>query len=194
MSIPTLTVVCGPPGAGKTTLAHALVARVGGPAICRDEIKEGMVAALGDPALTPSDHDRLNRNVWSTFFDLLQTLVRAGVNSVAEAAFQDRLWRPGLEPLIPSAQILLIRCRVGDQAARARQEHRLRTDPRRMAHADRTHLNGGGTAAGRTTAGPGTFDWPRLDVPTLDLRTDTDLSTETDIAASFVLTTRGTDA
>jgi dephospho-CoA kinase len=33
-----------PAGSGKTTLAHALAA-VGCPAICRDEIKEGMVHA-----------------------------------------------------------------------------------------------------------------------------------------------------
>ena len=35
--------VAGPAGSGKTTLAHAIAAAVGCPAICRDEIKEGMV-------------------------------------------------------------------------------------------------------------------------------------------------------
>ncbi|WP_433685874.1 zeta toxin family protein [Nocardia sp. CA-119907] len=33
--LPTLVVVSGSPGAGKTTLAHALATRVGCPAICR---------------------------------------------------------------------------------------------------------------------------------------------------------------
>ena len=42
---PTLVVVSGPPGSGKTTLAHKIAAAVGCPAICRDEIKEGMVHA-----------------------------------------------------------------------------------------------------------------------------------------------------
>jgi predicted kinase len=43
-SRPTLVVVSGP-GSGKTTLAHEIARAVGCLAICRDEIKEGMVHA-----------------------------------------------------------------------------------------------------------------------------------------------------
>ena len=41
-------VVSGPPGAGKTTLAHVIAKEISCPAICRDEVKEGM--AHGQPA------------------------------------------------------------------------------------------------------------------------------------------------
>ena len=51
MGTPTLIVVSGPAGSGKTTLAHALAAAVGCPAVSRDEIKEGMVAS--NPASWP---------------------------------------------------------------------------------------------------------------------------------------------
>jgi deoxyadenosine/deoxycytidine kinase len=37
-ALPTLVVVSGPLGAGKTTLAHRLAGAIGCPAICRDEI------------------------------------------------------------------------------------------------------------------------------------------------------------
>jgi predicted kinase len=44
-SFPTLVVMSGRPGTGKTTLAHAIASAVGCPAVSRDEIKEGMVHA-----------------------------------------------------------------------------------------------------------------------------------------------------
>jgi cytidylate kinase len=39
---PAPIVVSGPPGSGKTTLAHEIARPAGCPAVCRDEIKEGM--------------------------------------------------------------------------------------------------------------------------------------------------------
>ena len=47
MATPTLVVVSDPPGAGKTLLAHELARAIPCPAVCRDEIKEGMVHAEG---------------------------------------------------------------------------------------------------------------------------------------------------
>lgn len=40
---PVIAVVSGPPGSGKSILAHALADDIGVPAIIRDEIKQGMV-------------------------------------------------------------------------------------------------------------------------------------------------------
>jgi cytidylate kinase len=50
-SLPVLVVVSGPMGSGKTTLAHRIAEAVGCPAICRDEIKEGMAHAT--PGFAP---------------------------------------------------------------------------------------------------------------------------------------------
>jgi cytidylate kinase len=43
-----LVLVSGPAGCGKTTLAHGLATALTCPAICRDEIKEGMARAATD--------------------------------------------------------------------------------------------------------------------------------------------------
>jgi predicted kinase len=97
MTLPTLAVVSGPPGSGKTTPAHEIARILGCPAVCRDEIKQGMAHAT--PGFEPTPDDPLNQRTLAAFFDVLGVLLRAGVTVVAEAAFQDKLWRPNLEPL-----------------------------------------------------------------------------------------------
>lgn len=131
---PALIVVSGRPGAGKTTLAHAVARGVGCPAVCRDEIREGMAhAGTPDPTML---------RTFETFFATLELLLRAGVTVVAEAAFQDRLWRPRLEPLATLGRIRIIRCDVDPAVARDRIARRRRAVPTRAAHGDRAWLDG----------------------------------------------------
>lgn len=127
---PTLVAVSGPPGAGKTTLAHALADALGWPAVCRDEIKERMAAAGADPA------DHLDLTTLDAFFRTIDELLTAGTSLVAEAAFQDRLWRPGLEPLADLASIRVVRCVVDPELARVRIARRATEVPSRAVHAD----------------------------------------------------------
>lgn len=156
MATPTLVVVSGPAGAGKTTLAHRLAPMIGCPAVSRDEIKEGMVHA--DPGYVPSPSDQLSRRTYDVFFATLELLLGQGVSLVAEAAFQDRLWRPRLEPLRELADVRVIQCEVAADVARDRQLRRLEQTTTRAAHADQDWLH----------SGPGAGFVPlSLDVPTL---------------------------
>jgi len=138
VTLPTLIVVSGPAGTGKTTLAHELAQAIGCPAICRDEIKEGMVHASGEEEFEPASGDPLTVRTLPVFFDVLGALVRAGVTVVAEAAFQHKVWAPNLEPLSGFAHVRVVQCHTDPAIARLRVERRAAS---RTAHADGTVLD-----------------------------------------------------
>ncbi|MBL0886395.1 AAA family ATPase [Myceligenerans indicum] len=126
---PALVAVSGPPGAGKTTLARAVAEALAWPLVCRDEIRERL-------AVTGSDSTDPNLKTLELFFREIGELLTAGKSVVAEAAFQDRLWRPGLEPLTGLAGIRVVRSVVDPEIARARISRRAVDDPSRAVHAD----------------------------------------------------------
>lgn len=159
MNRPALIVVAGRPGAGKTTLAHALARAVRCPAVCRDEIKEGLVFTAGGAGEPGGD---LQRRATDAFFDALALLLGRGVTVVAEAAFQQRVWAPRLEPLRAFARARVVLCEVSPDVARARRAARGLGDPGRA----RFHPE----APGRAPAAED-YDPPRLDVPTLRIDT-----------------------
>jgi predicted kinase len=175
---PTLVVVSGPPGAGKTTLAHRLADRISCPAICRDEIKEGMVHATGDFVAAPSDE--LTLRTLPTFFQVLELLLKAGVTTVAEAAFQDRIWRPRLQPLGEIANIRVVHCHVTAETALARIRRRQDENPARRAHAD-PYLSDRDVHA----VNHDVFDRVQLNVPELEVDTRDDYRPGLDEIVAF---------
>lgn len=158
-SRPHLVVVSGQPGSGKTTLAHRVAKSIGCPAIVRDEIKEGMAHAHG-PGFRPATSDPLTMRTYRLFFECLRVLLAGGVTVVAEAAFQHRLWLPGLEPVLDLAEVRIICCEAEAHTMVARRRARMTSEPTRSVHADSETLTV-------------QRDWTRiqLDRPTLEVDT-----------------------
>lgn len=162
---PTLVIVSGPPGAGKTTLAHKIAQAMGCPAICRDELKEGMVHAAA-PGFVAGRGDELTMRTLPVFFDVLALLLKAGVTTVAEAAFQDGPWRAGLEPLRELAEFRIVHCMVSADVAFQRSLRRGQTALTRRAHADP-----GPSEAAEHTAWHRAFERLSIDTPSMEVDT-----------------------
>jgi predicted kinase len=154
---PTLIVISGPPGAGKTTLAHRIAEAISCPAISRDEIKEGMVHAT--PTFEPSQGDDLTRRTFPLFFEVLRLLLESGVTVVAEAAFDDERWRPNLIPLARLASLRIVQCHTDFETRMSRRTGRIR-----KAHADAQTLADPQQLVDR-------FDRLNIDAPSVDVNT-----------------------
>jgi len=131
--LPTLIVVTGRPGSGKTTLAHELAREVACPAICRDEFKEGLINTTRQFGVA---NRVVGRHVLETFFEVIELLLRRKVTLVAEAAFQHRTWAPSLEKLRSLAHLRVVLCTVDPMLARQRHVERGLADPRRKRFHD----------------------------------------------------------
>lgn len=88
------------------------------------------------PGFVPGPGDPLTMRTLSTFFDVIGLLVGRGTTIVAEAAFQDRVWTPGLSPLLDRADLRVVHCIVPAELALDRITARTENDPRRAAHED----------------------------------------------------------
>ena len=131
----------------------------------------GFEAAAGDP---------LTQRTFPLFFDVLRTLLAGGVTVVAEAAFQDPLWRRGLDPVTEIARLRIVQCHADPAVGRQR---------RRLADA-------GGESAHAKIIGDEVDDWERnyasfhrlsIEAPSIDVDTTDGLAPDLQAIVDFVV-------
>ncbi|MDF3055884.1 MAG: hypothetical protein K0R17_99 [Rariglobus sp.] len=126
-TLPTLTIVTGRPGAGKTTLARKLAEHIHCPLIGRDMIKEGIVNTTGDKGAPGGS---LAMDACITFFATIELLLKNRVTLVAEGFLGPQLWGQHMPGLTAIARVRLIQCQADPDLAHSRMIQRRLNDPR----------------------------------------------------------------
>lgn len=164
MNLPLLLVITGRPASGKSTLAQRLSKEIRLPLISRDQLKEGYIHTVDIPHsdLGPS----ANKHIYEAFFYTIDLLISQGVSIIAEAAFQDKLWRPKLLKLSEKANIKVIICEIEPKEAKSRFNERLLQEP------ERARFHGDHMLEEDNLLFTRDYQALNMEVPTLEVSTD----------------------
>ena len=164
MNLPSLVIVSGPPGAGKTRLARPLAQRLNLPLLQKDGIKEQIGDAFGRDAGAASGPMGLAaiRVLFSTTMELLAN--RQSV--VIESFFHKGVAESDILPLLEFANACLVHVTADEPLLISRFERRMESPDRHWVHNDATRLDDL-----RRYIAEGITDPLQLPVPTIEIDT-----------------------
>ena len=160
-SAPTLLIVSGAPGSGKTTLSHRLAADLRLPLISKDELKEALADAIGVPPDVPASM-RLGAVAYAALYFAAQQLLEAQTGLIIESNFRRGVSEAELKPLLAWSDPGLIHCGAASEVVVTRCAERTRRGERHAAHPDRDRV-----AALAQDLADGRFEPVNLGIPTL---------------------------
>ena len=147
---PTLIIVSGAPGSGKTTLAHRLASDLRLPLISKDELKESLADATGVPPDVAAS-TQLGLAAYAVLYFVARQLLEAPAGVIIESNFRRGVSEPELRPLLPWSDPCLIHCTAAPGVVLRRYGERYDQGGRHPAHldADRAAALADDLAAGR---------------------------------------------
>lgn len=133
-----LVIVTGAPATGKTTIARALMRRLGYPLISKDDVKESLADALG-----AGDRER-SRELGAAAYAVMQRLATRMLDERVHVILEANFWRersePWLRALAQGREASVIVCSVAPDVRRERFRSRGDAGKRHAVHLDREIL------------------------------------------------------
>ena len=167
-ALPLVLIVCGAPGAGKTTLARKLAPALALPLIARDDLKESLFETLGWSTVTWSE--RLGRATYELVYLLIERLLEARCSLLVETPFDPDWANPRFQalqarhPFQPAQVILSARADL----LRQRSARRVDNGERHPGHVDRLRMGQFDTVELERRNRPLDLDGPVFHVDTSD--------------------------
>ena len=167
-ALPLVLIVCGAPGAGKTTLARKLAPALALPLIARDDLKESLFETLGWSTVAWSE--RLGRATYELVYLLIERLLEARCSLLVETPFDPDWANPRFQalqarhPFQPAQVILSARADL----LRQRSARRVDNGERHPGHVDHLRMGQFDTVELKRRNRPLDLDGPVFHVDTSD--------------------------